>query len=111
MDFFFQKTNVGSHVWKNKFLPYKLIGNAAYPMWPWFCFSFKGEKDELPRYKAHWNFIQFSTRMSMERAFGTLTNKFKIFIKEIEHSILSHAKLGHGLHMFTQHVHCQLGWL
>jgi hypothetical protein len=44
MDFFFQKTNVGSHVWKNKFLPYKLIGNAAYPMWPWFYFPFKGEK-------------------------------------------------------------------
>jgi hypothetical protein len=42
--FFFQKINVGSHVWKNKFLPYKLIGNAAYPMWPWFYFPFKGEK-------------------------------------------------------------------
>jgi len=51
--FFFQTIDVGSHVWKKKKLPYKLIGNVAYPMWPWFCFPFKGEKDGLPRYKAH----------------------------------------------------------
>jgi hypothetical protein len=38
---------------KDKFELYKLIGDATYPMWPWFSFSFKGEKDELPSYKTH----------------------------------------------------------
>jgi hypothetical protein len=38
---------------KNKFLPYKLMGNATYPMQPWFYSPFKGEKNGLPKYKAH----------------------------------------------------------
>jgi hypothetical protein len=40
---FFQKTNLGNHLVKDTFLPYKLIGDIAYPMWPWFYSSFKGE--------------------------------------------------------------------
>ncbi len=30
--FFFQKTDLKNQVMKNKFLPYKLIGNVVYPM-------------------------------------------------------------------------------
>jgi hypothetical protein len=87
---------------KDKFLPYKLIGYATYQIWPW-CYSlFKDEKDGLPRYKAHWNFIQSRTRMLMKRTFGMLKGKFKIPLKEVT----PHAKLGHNLHMFTQHAHC-----
>jgi hypothetical protein len=91
---------------KDKFLPYKLIGDATYPMWPWFYFPFQNEKDGLPRYKTHLNFIQFNTKMSMERTFGMLKGKFKIPIKKNRHSIMPHARLGHNLHMFAQHVHC-----
>jgi hypothetical protein len=36
---------------KEKFLPYKLIDNAAYPMRPWFYSPFKIEKEGLPQYK------------------------------------------------------------
>jgi hypothetical protein len=35
------------------FLPYKLIGDATYPMKPWFCSPFKGEKEGLPRTKIY----------------------------------------------------------
>jgi hypothetical protein len=66
---------------EDKSLPYKLIGNVAYPMQPWFCSPLKVEKNKLPRYKAHWNFIQFNTRMSIERTFGMLKGRFKILPK------------------------------
>jgi hypothetical protein len=32
---------------KGAFLPYKLIGNATYPIRPWFYSPFKGEKKGL----------------------------------------------------------------
>jgi len=54
---------------QDKFLPYKLITDV-YPMRPQFYSPFKGEKYELPKYKRHWNFIQFSTKMLVERIFG-----------------------------------------
>jgi len=38
---------------KDKFLPYKLIGDVAYLMRPWFYSPFKDDKDGLQRYKAH----------------------------------------------------------
>jgi hypothetical protein len=53
-------------------------------MWPWFYSPFKGEKDGLPKYTAHWNFIQSSTRMSVERAFGMLKGRFKILLKKLD---------------------------
>ncbi len=69
---------------KEKFLPYKLMGNLVYPMWPWFYSPFKGEKDGLPRYKTHWNFIQSNTRMLVERTFGMLKVRFRIILKKID---------------------------
>jgi hypothetical protein len=68
---------------KDKFLLYKLIGDVAYPIQPWFYSPFKGEKDGLPRYKAHWNFMQSSTMMSVERTFGMLKGRFRILLKKI----------------------------
>jgi hypothetical protein len=38
---------------ENISLLYKLIGNVAYPMWPWFFSPCKVEKDEPPKYKTH----------------------------------------------------------
>jgi hypothetical protein len=60
----------------------KLIGDVVYPMHPWFYSPFKGEKDGLPQYKAHWNFIQSNTRMSMEKTFGMFKGRFKILLKK-----------------------------
>jgi hypothetical protein len=50
----------------------------------WFYFPFKGEKNGLPRYKAHWNFIQSSTRMLIERTFGMLKRRFRILLKRVD---------------------------
>ena len=80
----FQNSDIGKKVMKGELLPYKLIGDAAYPMRPWFYSSFKDEKDELPRTKAHWNFIQSSTRMAVERAFGILKGRWRIMLNRID---------------------------
>jgi hypothetical protein len=73
-----QKVDVRSHVMKEKFLLYKLMGNVVSPMWPWFHSPFKGEKDGWPRYKTHWNFIQYDTRMLVEKTFGMLKLDLKL---------------------------------
>jgi hypothetical protein len=69
---------------RDKFLPFKLIKKIIYPMQPWFYFPFKSEKDGLPKYKSHWNFIQSSTRMSMEITFGMLKGRFRILLKRVD---------------------------
>jgi hypothetical protein len=57
---------------KGAFLSYPLIGDATYPMGPCLYSPFKGEKEGLPRAKMYWNFIQSSTQITKERAFGIL---------------------------------------
>jgi hypothetical protein len=66
----FQNSKIGKRIMRGELLPYKLIGDVAYLMRPWFYSPFKGKMEGLPRIKCHWNFIQFSTRMVVERAFG-----------------------------------------
>jgi hypothetical protein len=69
---------------RGEFLPYKLIGDAVYPMKPWFYSPFKGEREGLSRAKAHWNYIQSSTRMAVERAFGILKGWWRIILKRVD---------------------------
>jgi len=80
----FQNSEIGKKVMSGVFLPYKLIGDAAYPMRPWFYSPFKGEKEGLSKSKAYWNFIQSSTRMAVERAFGILKGRWRILLKRID---------------------------
>lgn len=80
----FQQTKVGRACMEGKFLPYKLIGDAAYPVRPWMYSPFKGTSDGLESYKAHWNFIQSSTRMCVERAFGILKGRWRIIQKRAD---------------------------
>jgi hypothetical protein len=70
-------------VMMHKSFPYKLIRSGANPMQSWFYSPFKGERNEMPRYKMHWNFIQSNTRILMEKAFGMLEEKFKILLKKV----------------------------
>jgi hypothetical protein len=80
----FQNSDIGKRIMRGELLPYKLIGDAAYPMRPWFYSPFKGEKEGLPRAKCHWNFIQSSTRMAVERAFGILKGRWRIILKRVD---------------------------
>jgi hypothetical protein len=79
----FQNIEIGKKVISGAFLPYKLIGDAAYPMRPWFYSPFKEKKEGMSKAKAHWNFIQSSTRMAVERAFGILKERWRILLKRI----------------------------
>jgi hypothetical protein len=80
----FQNSDIGKRIMRGELIPYKLIGDAAYPMRPWFYSPFKGEKEGLSRAKAHWNFIQSSTRMAVERAFDILKGRWRILLKRID---------------------------
>ena len=69
---------------KNKYLPYKLIGDVVYTMRPWFFTPFKGVKDGVSSKMNHKNYIQSSTRMAVKRAFGCLKGRWRIFLKRID---------------------------
>ena len=64
--------------------PYTLVGDAAYPCRPWMLAPFKGHKDGLSREEYHWNFVQSSTRMCVERAFGMLKGRWRILLKRVD---------------------------
>ena len=78
------RTEIGQHCESGKLSPYCLVGDAAYPCRPWMLSSFKGHKDGLLREEYHWNFIQSSTRMCVERAFGMLKRRWRILLKRID---------------------------
>ena len=77
-------TEIGQFCEAGKLSPYILVGDATYPCRPWMLFSFKGHKDGLSREEFHWNFVQRSTRMCVERVFGMLKGKRRIFFKKID---------------------------
>jgi hypothetical protein len=56
-----------------------MIRDATYIM----HHCFKAEKNGLPKYNAHYNFIQSSTSMSIEKTFGMLKGSFKILLKKV----------------------------
>jgi hypothetical protein len=80
----FQLTKVGRDCIKEKFLPYKLIGDCTYPVRSWIYNPFKGCAEGLEGYKANWNFIQSSTRMCVERAFGILKGRWRIIMRRAD---------------------------
>ena len=84
---YFKKLKLRKKTMKGAFLPLKFISNAAYPMKLWFNSPFKGENDGLFREKIFWNFIQSSTRMVVERAFGILKGRWHILLKRIDMSL------------------------
>jgi hypothetical protein len=77
----FQVTKVGRAFMEGKYMPYKLIGDAAYPVRPWMYCPFKRQNDGLSRCRVYWNFIQSSTQMYVERAFGILKGRWRIIMK------------------------------
>ena len=80
----FQNSDIGKRIKRSELLPYKLIGDATYPIRPWFYSPFQGENEGLPRAKCHWNFIQSSTRMAVKRAFGILKGWWRIILKRVD---------------------------
>jgi len=82
--FLFQKSKIGKKTKNGTFLSYKLFGDVAYLMCPWFYSPFKGEKTSLSREKKYWNYIQSSTWMAVERAFDILKGRWRMLLKRID---------------------------
>ena len=78
------RTAIGQYCEAGKLSPYTLVGDAAYPCRPWMLAYFKGHKDGLTREEYHWNFVQSSTRMCVERAFGMLKGRWRILSKRVD---------------------------
>ena len=81
---FWSRTAIGQHCETGKLSPYTLVGDAAYPCRPWMLAPFKGYKDDLSREEYYWNFVQSSTRMCVERAFGMLKGRWRILLKRMD---------------------------
>ena len=78
------RTAIGQFCKAGKFSPFALVGDAAYPCRPWMLAPYKGHKDGLTWEEYHWNFVQSSTRMCIERAFGILKGRWRILLKMID---------------------------
>ena len=78
------RSAIGQYCEAGKLAPYALVGDAAYPCRPWMLAPFKGHKDGLSREEYHWNFVQSSTRMCVERAFGMLKGRWRILLKRMD---------------------------
>ena len=78
------RSEIGQFCESGKLHPYALVGDAAYPCRPWMMAPFKGSKDGLSREEYHWNYVQSSTRMCVERAFGMLKGRWRILLKRID---------------------------
>ena len=79
-----EKTAIGQFCEAELLAPYALVGDAAYPCRPWMLAPFRGYKDGLTREEYNWNFVQSSTRMCIERAFGMLKGRWRILLKSID---------------------------
>ena len=78
------KTDIGRFCEDGRFSSYTLVGDAVYPCRPWMLSPFKGHKDGLTKEEYYWNFVQSSSRMCVERAFGMLKGRWRILLKKID---------------------------
>ncbi len=80
----FTRSEIGQRCARGWFGNYCLVGDCAYPARPYMLVPFKGCKEGLYHLKYYWNFIQSSTRMPVERAFGMLKARFRILLKRCD---------------------------
>ncbi|MCO5569863.1 hypothetical protein L7F22_023577 [Adiantum nelumboides] len=80
----FSRSDIGQACARGELGSYCLVGDCAYPARPYMLVPFKGCKEGLSRLKYYWNFIQSSTKMPVERAFGMLKARFHILLKRCD---------------------------
>ena len=68
----FNKSKIGKHCMREKLHLYALLGDVAYQPRLWMLTPYIDSKDGFNRRQEHWNFIQSSSHMYIERAFGIL---------------------------------------
>lgn len=80
----FQRTYLGQQCENMRLGDFCLLGDCAYPARFWMLPPFKGSKEGLTQEHSHWNYIQPSSRMPVERAFGMLKSRFRILLKRCD---------------------------
>ena len=70
------RTAIGQYCEAGKLPSYTLVGDTVYPCRPWMLAPFKDHKYGLLLEEDHWNFVQKSTCMCVERVFGMLKDKW-----------------------------------
>ncbi|MCO5576058.1 hypothetical protein L7F22_029865 [Adiantum nelumboides] len=80
----FQRNQLGQRCASSALSKYCLLGDCAYLARVWMLPPFKGSKDGLSPQEYFWNYIQSSSRMPVERAFGTLKARFRILLKRCD---------------------------
>ncbi|MCO5607458.1 hypothetical protein L7F22_061654 [Adiantum nelumboides] len=80
----FQRTYLGQQCENGSLKNFCLLGDCAYPARFWMLPPFKGSKEGFSREQAHWNYIQSSSRMPVERAFGIMKSRFRILLKRCD---------------------------
>ena len=80
----FTRSELGQRCQRGELGKFCLVGDCAYPARPYMLVPFKGCKEGLSHAKYYWNFIQSSTRMPVERAFGMLNARFQILLKRCD---------------------------
>ena len=78
------RTEIRKFCEEGRLSQYALVGDAAYSCRPWMLASFRGHRDGLTREEYNWNYVQSSTRMCVERAFGMLKGRWRILLKIID---------------------------
>ena len=66
---------------------------------------YKGHKDGFSREEYHWNYVQNSTRMCVERAFGMLKGRWRILLKQMDVHLKSVPELVTMCLILAQYLH------
>lgn len=77
------RTGIGQCCEADKLSPYALVGDAVYSCRPWMLALFRCHIDRLSREEYHWNYIQNSTCMCIEKTFGMLKVRWRILLKRV----------------------------
>jgi hypothetical protein len=80
----FCKSHKDKYCLSEKLLRYALLEDVACQPRPWMFTPYLGSKDGFICEQEHWNFIQSSSRMCVERAFGILKLRWKILLKMMD---------------------------
>ena len=80
----FSKSELGKYCLSGKLNPYALFGDVAYSCRPWMFIPYIGLKDGFTRTQENWNYIQSSSRMCIECAFGILKLRWRILLKRMD---------------------------